>query len=361
MRVIKQRLRELIPAVQCFLGKCTHRSLPRDRHTNPQSIFAPLPSVGHLPQFCLPHILYPHSWAHAYTSDVDDLEDVSQLEACIERSGTLLVFLSQGYTRSRNCMRELVAGTKASKPLIALLEPDTDRGGLRMDEVEKLLIEAEASYTNWGFDTDAPRGDAVFDALMRSPPIDWDRLGEFQEVSLRLIAERLLSVQIVELTGRPLRRMSSTALRNICGRSSKRFSSGYIRRDAAVRTYVQGELTRTECRLMGPRFGRRYHLYCSPLVAGTAELIEELREAFRLDLQVSQDPDELQQCERMLGKPRQNHVSPPSAARLTHSACGQCTCMGAHGPVQRAQPLAERWREQCAAVCRYFLPMRCKV
>ena len=38
--------------------------------------------------------------------DVDDLEEIGDLEGYIEGSGSVLVFCSEGYCASRNCMRE---------------------------------------------------------------------------------------------------------------------------------------------------------------------------------------------------------------------------------------------------------------
>ena len=39
--------------------------------------------------------------------DVDDLEDISDIEGYITRSEMVLIFCSQGYFRSKNCMREI--------------------------------------------------------------------------------------------------------------------------------------------------------------------------------------------------------------------------------------------------------------
>ena len=48
--------------------------------------------------------------------DVDDLKDVSKLEEYIEHSSVVLIFLSQGYFTSRNCLREVMAATRLRKP-----------------------------------------------------------------------------------------------------------------------------------------------------------------------------------------------------------------------------------------------------
>jgi hypothetical protein len=60
--------------------------------------------------------------------DVDDLEDISKLEECIEASNVVLIIVTDRYLSSANCRRELVAALKAKKPLILLCESDPDKG-----------------------------------------------------------------------------------------------------------------------------------------------------------------------------------------------------------------------------------------
>jgi hypothetical protein len=50
---------------------------------------------------------------------------------------------------------------------------------------------AVSSHAAWGFDGDGPLdGDERYAALFLNEPQDWNRLGDFQDVTLRLIAER---------------------------------------------------------------------------------------------------------------------------------------------------------------------------
>ena len=63
-------------------------------------------------------------------------------------------------------MRELVSTVEARKPMIAIVDPEADRGGLTMDEVRTQLLEtAKSSFLRWGFDETVPSGEALFDAL----------------------------------------------------------------------------------------------------------------------------------------------------------------------------------------------------
>ena len=53
------------------------------------------------------------------------------------------------------------------------------------------MLAAEASFESWGFEGDTgPDGAECIRQLFQSEPIEWNRIGAFQDVTLRLIAER---------------------------------------------------------------------------------------------------------------------------------------------------------------------------
>ena len=79
MRIVKQRLKEMVPELSIFL-------------------------------------------------DVDDLEDISDLEGYIDATHNVLVFCSKGYFQSKNCMRELRSTVAKGLPIIAVLDPDSAAG-----------------------------------------------------------------------------------------------------------------------------------------------------------------------------------------------------------------------------------------
>ena len=129
MRIVKQRLVEMNPNIACFL-------------------------------------------------DVDDLEEIGDLEGYIERTSIILIYCSSGYFQSKNCMREIISATTKGKPIIALIELDASHGGLTNAQILSQLLEAEASYSKWGFDAAAtPDGRALYEHLFASAPIEWNRLG----------------------------------------------------------------------------------------------------------------------------------------------------------------------------------------
>jgi len=104
------------------------------------------------------------------------LEEIGDLEGHVDRTGQILVYCSNGYFQSKNCMRELVASTRMRKPIIALIDNDASRGGLSLDEVHARLLKAEGSYAKWDLDAAAtPSGQALYDHLFASEPIEWNR------------------------------------------------------------------------------------------------------------------------------------------------------------------------------------------
>jgi hypothetical protein len=93
-------------------------------------------------------------------------------------------YASNGYFTSKNCMRELISATKLTKPILALLDPDTTRGGMSRSAVHAALLMAQGSYERWEFDVaESPSGQVLFDHLMDNEPIEWARIGHFQGAS----------------------------------------------------------------------------------------------------------------------------------------------------------------------------------
>ena len=94
---------------------------------------------------------------------------------------------------SKNCMRELLSADRLDKPVIALIDPDASRGGLTKSEIHQQLVAADDQFfEKWGFERTLDRNQGLLDRLFEYPPIEWDRIGHFQDVTMRLIAERLL-------------------------------------------------------------------------------------------------------------------------------------------------------------------------
>ena len=75
------------------------------------------------------------------------------------------------------------------------LEQDTSRGGLTQAQIHGRLAAAEDNYDKWGFDRGTtPNGAELYGTLFASAPLEWERIGAFQDVTMRLLAEWLLQV-----------------------------------------------------------------------------------------------------------------------------------------------------------------------
>jgi hypothetical protein len=108
-------------------------------------------------------------------ADVDDLEEIGDLENCVEQSCTVLVYCSTGYFHSQNCMRELVATTTRQKPCFALIDPAAKHGGVSVNEALQQLVAAEEHYERWDFEVTTPQGHELHTYLFAAAPIEWNR------------------------------------------------------------------------------------------------------------------------------------------------------------------------------------------
>ena len=88
----------------------------------------------------------------------------------------VLCFLSRGYLRSTNCLREIRAALEMGKPLVLVHEADPDKGGGTLAELRSECPEELQA--------------AIFDAGW--PMVVWHRIEAFQHASLKVIAEALL-------------------------------------------------------------------------------------------------------------------------------------------------------------------------
>ncbi|KAL1512423.1 hypothetical protein AB1Y20_005679 [Prymnesium parvum] len=102
--------------------------------------------------------------------DIDDLDDLSRLEDYVCESTCFLIFASQGYFLSQNCLRELRAAHGSHKPLLLVREENKAQFArvLRDVPAEQLIYVSEA------------------------PVFMWHRLPHFRMVTLQQIAEFVL-------------------------------------------------------------------------------------------------------------------------------------------------------------------------
>ena len=200
--------------------------------------------------------------------DVDDLEDIGLLEEYIEASGVVMIFVSQGYFKSPNCLREVRCAVTKGKPLSLVHDPV--RGGASLEG-----IEAECPIEM--------RGDMF---SPHRPVITFHRIKDFQMVSLRLLAEDLLlgcpnfGVQLVSsTTERPATSFGEKPMVEYTSTSASAAAAAEAKADADERADVQlalpGEVTRKRLNFHTP-----ITVYASLYNPGAAAALEMLQEGF---------------------------------------------------------------------------------
>eukprot|EP00965_Chrysotila_dentata_P094627 3128793-Pleurochrysis_carterae.AAC.6 len=179
----------LVFACVTLYQSVTARSLPNVRlATNKQ-----LPELA-LRDSCVWHLFLSHIWSSGQDQvatikrqlqlllpgirvflDIDDLHEINKLEEYVERSQCILIFLSNGYFFSTNCMRELNATIDLKKPMVLVQELVASKGGITIDQAMQ--------------DCPATKRDAVFN---RHEIIVWHRASDFQLISLKHIVAHTL-------------------------------------------------------------------------------------------------------------------------------------------------------------------------
>ena len=177
--------------------------------------------------------------------DVDDLEEISALERYIDETAVILIFLSKGYFRSKNCLREVVATVKKRKPVVLVWEPDPNKGGAPVEALKEELRGMKEKFVEWSFDATVEEcEDYIFreSQLDGRPTVPWFRIYDFQLKSLSMIAQ-------VVLTSTP----------------------AYNRSTRPLMTYVPGEVNVKTLPLKAP-----ICFYVSPLNPGADAVAQEM-------------------------------------------------------------------------------------
>ena len=65
---------------------------------------------------------------------VDDLVEIGELENYVRSTCCMLLFLSKGYFRSGNCLKEIRATVNQNKPFVLVHEADPAKGGLKLEQ-----------------------------------------------------------------------------------------------------------------------------------------------------------------------------------------------------------------------------------
>eukprot|EP00966_Prymnesium_polylepis_P254522 5881225-Prymnesium_polylepis.1 len=109
---------------------------------------------------------------HCLCSDVDDLDDITNLGKYIEASADVLIFLSAGYWSSSNCLIEARSAIQQQKPIVLVAEQDPKKGGQPI-ETTQLATPPELREPVYGV------------GVTKRRIIPWVRMHELQLESLR--------------------------------------------------------------------------------------------------------------------------------------------------------------------------------
>ena len=186
--------------------------------------------------------------------DVDDLQDIGALETYVDQSAVVMIFVSKGYFKSGNCLREARCTVAKQKPIALMHDPV--RGGEKLD-----VIMAQECPDDLRPDVfTAGRG-----------VIEWHRIKDFQLVSLKLLAEQLL-------LGSPESFRDDTSSRHSGRGRDKSLNKAAVAGEGpvggGVGVYVPGELSNVRL-----TFRQRVSLFVSPDNPGAQEAAEALQKA----------------------------------------------------------------------------------
>jgi len=108
--------------------------------------------------------------------DIDDLESIDKLEEYIEGSQVIMIFVSKGYFKSNNCLREVRCAVAKKKPLTLVHDTATYL----------------QSFSPLGIIKNEECPDDLRPIFDCKEVIEWHRIKDFQLVGLKLLAEEVL-------------------------------------------------------------------------------------------------------------------------------------------------------------------------
>ena len=348
------------------------------------------------------HVFLSHNWKHGQSEmriissrlkemlpDVSIFLDVDFLGGGsdyphIDVSDYCLCYLTQKWFTNAPCICEIVRAMIMRRPLIAVLEPDTSdqRGGHTEEECREILLSAKfaadcerfmgARVAKWAedwarADVRLPTGQEIVDALFEKPAIVWYRLSDFQVVSMRLIAERLLSQSAVK-TATPLagEGQADAALRaglSQVAAATKFPSSAPSSRSSYTQiAYMEGEIEQQmkkhPVKLPPVRKDCKFHMYCSPFSPGDGgqvakDIALSLQKLFLPTLMWTSEPEHLHDCEHMaLPASSYTWTRGEASDALAHEVC-EAMRMGVHVIICHEVPGARLGDREARGACSF--------
>ena len=207
--------------------------------------------------------------------DVDNLKSGRGLEY-VDQSYDFVAFIVEGYFTSPNCVREALRAIHQKKKMVALVDPESSKGGLSRDEIRKGIESACDNLEKWGLADELakwkppmtpPSADEFYEMFLGegTEPIEWARIAPFQDLCIRLLAETGLD-------------------------------------DTQKPTMVQSEITSRLPELPQPRRGG-FHVFVSKHNPNGAYVMEEVKRALTEEkgtLLTTDDAERMRECECFL-------------------------------------------------------------
>ena len=100
------------------------------------------------------------------------LQDIGKLEEYVEATGVIMIFVSKGYFKSGNCLREARCTLEKKKPIALMHDPN----GAALETIKADECPAEM----------------LGPVFQNREVIEWHRIKDFQIISLKLLAHQLL-------------------------------------------------------------------------------------------------------------------------------------------------------------------------
>jgi len=219
-------------------------------------------------------------------------------ESHIDVSSVALCFCTRRWFTSMPCVREAVRAVLRKVPLIALLDADTSdvQGGHGEAECRSILASREygarllslqeqvATWAmEWGVHLDLPSADEITTELFNMPAIVWYRLSDLQDVSMRMIAERMMP----DLPQLPSPRVVGLEDRRIYHQVA------YVQEELAHRMRNQ------QIPLTPLSMGCNFHIYCSAHNHGAIGVMKELV-SWCPALKYTTRIDQIRECEHIV-------------------------------------------------------------
>uniref|UniRef100_A0A7S3C1C2 TIR domain-containing protein n=1 Tax=Haptolina ericina TaxID=156174 RepID=A0A7S3C1C2_9EUKA len=265
----------------------------------------------------------------------------------IDVSGGVLCYCTQRWFTSHPCVREVVRAVLRKKPLIALLEADQSdiHGGYTEKECRRILMSEEyrdiltstqmrlevASWANdWGDESvRVPEGGDIVKALFEaSTPIVWYRLADLQDISLRLIAEWVLTEprkrgkeykQLTYYQGELVHKLENNPITFVdLEQQPSKKRRGSILATSPIKQRCGSVFATSEVASQH----RKWHLYCSPENEGAKAVGQLLEKACggKHGFKWTDREEKLEQCGAMLVLLNRKTWSNPLFAKQVRSA-----------------------------------------